>query len=253
MISLFIKLFNKKNLCIKLINEFYKISINKKNAKNLYRKESLNNYISTFSNISSEADNLIHNNGYDAIQFYGIILCYLNYCDYDNFKKYFIKLYRDEYKVLYEILLTYDSNLLNPIVQDLDFFVKFIEYTTQSNRKFDAFENVLNYILDTETFIVAIDKTKEKIVRKYKNYFRTIKIKVDLVLNKREKGEEMDAIIPSIESIINFSKEMRILLIYFTSIFWRNILKHYNNSNVYCINICYRLREIFINYNYLVT
>ena len=62
----------------------------------------------------------------------------------------------------------------------------------------------------------------------------------------------MDAIIPSIESIINFSIEMRILLIYFTSIFWRNILKHYNKSNVYCINICYRLREIFINYNYLV-
>ena len=252
MISLFVKIFNKKNLCIKLINEFYQISINKKNEKNLYRKECLKNYISAFSNISSEADNLIQNNGYDAIKFYGIILCYLNYCDYENFKKYFIKLYRDEYKVLYEILLAYDSNLLNPIVQDLEFFVKFIEYTTQYKKEFEAFENVLNYILDTETFIVAIDKTKEKIVRKYKNDFRTIKIKVNLVLNKREKGEEMDAIIPSIESIINFSIEMRILLIYFTNIFWRNILKHYNKSNVYCINICYRLREIFINYNYLV-
>ena len=78
MISLFIKIFNKKNLCIKLINEFYKISINKKNEKNLYKKERLNNYISAFSNISSEADNLIHNNGYDVIQLYGIILCYLN-------------------------------------------------------------------------------------------------------------------------------------------------------------------------------
>jgi len=115
MISLFVKIFNKKNLCIKLINEFYQISINKKNEKNLYRTECLNNYISAFSNISSEADNLIQNNGYDAIKFYGIILCYLNYCDYENFKKYFIKLYRDEYKVLYEILLAYDSNLLNPI------------------------------------------------------------------------------------------------------------------------------------------
>ena len=93
------------------------------------RKESLKNYISKFSNISSEADNLIKNNGYDTIQFYGIILCYLNYYDYENFQKYFNKLYNEKCDDLYEILLIYDSNLLNPINQDLKFFVKFIKYT----------------------------------------------------------------------------------------------------------------------------
>ena len=251
LISLFIKIYNKKNLCIKLIKEFYKISKDKNNEKNLDKKENLNNYITIFSNISSEADNLIRNNGYDPIQFYGIILCYLNYFDYENFKKYFIKLYRNEYEVLYEILLTYGSNLLNPIIQDLEFCVKFIEHTS-SKQEFDFFENSLNFILDTETFIVAIDKTKEKIVEKYKNNFRTIRIKSKITINKREKGEEMNVIIPSIESIINFSKEKEILLIYFTSIFWRNILKYYNEPNDYCINICFRLREAFKMYNYLV-
>ena len=251
LIPLFIKIYNKQNLCIKLIKEFYKISKDKNHEKDLNKKENLNNYITIFSNISSEADNLIRNNGYDSIQFYGIILCYLNYFDYENFKKYFIKLYRNECEVLYEILLTYDSNLLNPIVQDLEFFVKFIEYTS-SKQEFDFFENTLKFLLDTETFIVAIDKTKEKIVEKYKNNFRTIRIKSKITINKREKGEEMNAIIPSIESIINFSKEKEILLIYFTSIFWRNILKYYNEPNDYCINICFRLRETFKTYNYLV-
>lgn len=94
------------------------------------KKENLNNYIAIFSNISSEADNLIRNNGYDSIQFYGIILFYLNYFDYENFKKYFIKLYKDECEVLYKIVLTYDWNVLNPMVQDLELFVKFIEHTS---------------------------------------------------------------------------------------------------------------------------
>ena len=62
----------------------------------------------------------------------------------------------------------------------------------------------------------------------------------------------MDIIIPSIKLIITYSIKKEILLIYFTSLFWRNILMHYNKANDYCIKICFRLRETFIRYNYLI-
>jgi hypothetical protein len=113
--SLFTKVYNNKNLCSKLIKEFYEINKDIKNEKIMDKNEGLKHYISTFSNISSQAENLIENNDYDIVQFYGIILCYLNNYDYENFKKYFIKLYKNNYKDLFEILLTYDSVLLNPI------------------------------------------------------------------------------------------------------------------------------------------
>ncbi len=251
LISLFAKIYKKQNLCVKLIKEFYLANSEKRNEKNMDRKSSLINYKKIFSDISNKADNLIEYNEYDSIQFYAIIFCYLNYYDNDNCQKLFKKLYNNKPEVLYEILLIYNSNLLNPIEQDLDFFVKFIEETI-SKKEFDILENIFNYILDTEIFIVCIDKTKEKIIEKYKNDFEIIKIKDDLKVNKREKGEEMNIIIPSIESIINFSKKKEKLLIYFSSNFWSNILKIYDNPTPYCINICLRLREVFIKYNNLI-
>ena len=251
LIKLFIKIYDKKNLCIKLIKEFYNINKDKTKKKNINGKENLNYYISTFSNISSEADNLIKNNGYDAIQFYGIILCYLNHYDYENYQKYFKKLYFNKCEILYEILLIYNSNILKPIEQDSEFFIKFIVYTI-SKKEFDYFENLLNFISDIETYIIAIDNTKEKIVEKYKNDFKTLKMKANLRLKKRKEGEEMNIIISSIKSIINFSKEKEILLIYFSSSFWKYILKYYNEPNDININICFKLREIFISYNDLV-
>ena len=253
LIKLFMKVYDKKNLCMKLIKEFYKINEEKKNDKNLDREDSLNDLKSDFEKISSKADNIIQKNGYDDIQFYGIILCYLNHYDYDNFKQYFKKLYLNKSETLFEILLIYDSNILNPIEQNLEFFTKFIEYTI-SKKEFDYFENLLSFILDIETFIIVIDKTKEKILEKYKNNFKIIKIKSNgkRSLKKRENGKEIDKIISSINSIINFSKENNILLIYFTSNFWKDILKKYNQSKELYINICFKLRKIFISYNELV-
>jgi len=253
LIKLFMKIYDRKNLCMKLIKEFYKINEDKKNDKNLYREESLNDLKTDFEKISSEADNIIQKNGYDDIQFYGIILCYLNYYDYDIFNKYLKKLYLNKSKTLFEILLVYDSNILNPIEQNLEFFTKFIEYTI-SEKEFDYFENLLSFILDIETFIIAIDKTKEKMFEKYKNNFKIIKMKSNggRALKKRKEGKEIDIIISSINSIIDFSKENNILLIYFTSNFWKDILKQYNQANELYINICFKLRKIFIAYNELV-
>ena len=84
------------------------------------RKTYLSNYTSQFNKIVSEADKLIKENDYNLIQFYGIILCYLNFYDEENCSKLINDLYKDKSEVLYEIMLTYRSHFLNPI--NLDFF-----------------------------------------------------------------------------------------------------------------------------------
>ena len=105
-------------------------------------------------------DNIIKNKGYDPVYFYGVILSYLNNNVHENFEKYLKILYERGRGVIYEILIAYFSNFLNPINQDLKFYESFIEYTI-NNKNFDIFENSLNYILD-ETFINVIEKTKKK-------------------------------------------------------------------------------------------
>ena len=161
LISLFINIYEKKNLCRKLIEEFYKMNKDKKNDKNMDRKKELDNYKSDFNTISSKSEEIIKNYGYNPIYFYGVTFSYLNYYDYENFKKYFKKLNLDDRGVLYEILLIYSSIFLNPIEQDLTFFENFIDYTIK-NKEFSVFENSLNYILYIDIIINVIEKKKKK-------------------------------------------------------------------------------------------
>ena len=163
-ISLFVQIYKNKELCPLLLEKFKEMNNKPKdNEKIMDRDKDLEQYIKIFGDISSEADNLIKSNNYDPIQFYGIILCYLNYYDHKNFMKISEKLFVENHEVLYEILLLYFSQFLKPINQNLDFLVKFIVYCI-SKKEFNIFENVLNYIRDVETFFIVIDKTKEKIV-----------------------------------------------------------------------------------------
>ncbi len=251
LISLFVNVYEKKELCKELMDQFHKMNKEKKNEKNMDRNKSLFDYVSTFSNICSNAENITKTNGYNPINFYGVILCYLNYYDYENFEKYLKKLYENSRGVIYEILIAYFSNFLNPINQDLKFYEGFIEYTI-NNKDFDIFVNSLNYISDIEIYINVIEKNKEKIIEKYKNIFKTITIKSDLKVNKKKEGQEIKIIIPAIKSIIEFSEEQEKLLIYFNSNFWINILKNYNESNAVNIDICFQLRELLIKYFNLI-
>ena len=249
LVELFILVYKKKEFCPLLMEKFKTMNIQMKaNEKDMDGSKDLEQYIKDFNKIYSEADDLIKNNSYDPVQFYGIILCFLNKCDYDSFMNIFKKLFKENSEVLYEILLIYAPHLLNPIEQDLDFFVKFISYA--ASKEYSFFENGLNYIRNAKTFIIVIDKTKEQIVHKYhKKMFTPITLKAKL---KREESKEIDAILPAMESIINFSKENKVLLVYFHSIFWIHILKNYNELNDINISICFRLREIFVKYNDLV-
>ena len=168
LISIFLKIY-KKNLCNELMEKFKEMNKSQKdNEKNMDRKEYLGEeeYKSEFKSIISEADNLLNNNGYNAIQFYGIILCYLNYYDYDNFTLLINELYDKKPNDLFEILIIYKIHFINPINQKMKFYNEFIKYVILK-KEFDIFENGLNYIQDIETFTNVINENKEEIYNKY--------------------------------------------------------------------------------------
>ena len=132
-------------------------------------KELGDQFNSIMARIESESDSLIKSNDYNPIHFYGVILSYFNYYDYNTFVNCFNKLYKENPKNLYEILLVYYSQFFKPIKKDestKEFFINFFEYII-SEQDFSYFNIGLKFILNIDTFIEVIDKTKENIYKKY--------------------------------------------------------------------------------------
>ena len=245
LISLFIDIYEYKNLCSKLINIFKEIN----DKENMDREKNLDRYLETFNKIYLNADNIIKSNEYDPVNFYGIILCYLNYYDTNkNFSININKLYKENANILYEILVIFYSQFIKPLNQDLDFYNNFIRYVIE-NKELNEFEKILNYIKDTKTFIYVIYNNKDEIFNKF-NDIKPIKLSFELKLIKKNK--EIDNIIDLIEQINDYSKNKKKLLLYFTSTFWINLLKQYNKPDLENIKKCHKLRNIFKEYNNLI-
>ena len=281
LIILFLKIYQKKDLCLQLLQIFKKMNENQKdNEKNMDGKPFLKEYISKFKSILSEAEEIIKNNNYNFIEFYGIIFCYLNNYDYKTFTSVINDLYIKKPNDLYEILLIYNSHFNNPINQNLDFLNKFISYIIE-NKDFPVFEKGLKFIRDIETFFNIIEKNKNNIFEKYNDEklekiikLNNLKFKKDgiedepqneivtasKIISKNDNDplisiknkEKIFEVFNNIKSIINFYKEKKAFLIYFTNNFWRYILKYYNEPTQENIEICFKLREIFIQYYDLV-
>ena len=268
---LFSKIYQNKELCISLLNKFNEINNNDSHKKiiadlqnNLYMKE-LN---SKYKKIFTESEKCIKENNYNIIQFYGIILCYTNIYDYENFV-YFIDELSPKYpETLYEIIILYSTHFSNSLNKGLEFFDKFIKYIIK-NKELKLFEKELNNIKDLETFIYVIEKNKENIYLKYSKHESVLENKYIIKLDKNNKFKNVENIIEkqnfeskkvnnekklifgilnNIKSIINYSKENGILLIYFNNYFWNYILNCYNESNKDNIQICFELRKTFIIY-----
>ena len=188
MIELFLKIYQKKNLCTILLEKFKEMNKNHKdNQKNMDRKSYLKKYISEFNTIKCQADKLIDNNNYNTIEFYGILLRYFNFYDYKNFTSIVNELYGKKPNDLYEILLIYNSHFKYPINQNLSFLNNFIKYVI-SNKEFSVLESGLNYIKDIDTFINVIEKNKEEIFNKYiKSDNSTINIKCIIKIDNNLK------------------------------------------------------------------
>ena len=165
LIKLFLKIYLKKDLCTKLLGIFKKINEDpNEKSKNNPTPEFLKEYTGKFGNIKEEAEKIINDNGYDSIEFYGLILCYLNNYDFDNFSSIINELYAqndEKKKILYDILLTYNGYFINNINKNFEFFNNFIEHSL--DKKFSDFEKGLNYIDDIETYISIIDTKKKNL------------------------------------------------------------------------------------------
>ena len=281
LIPLFLKIYQNKNLCPILLNHF-KATNEKSKPNNMDRKSDLKDYSSLIHNIISEANKLITKNDYDPIDFYGILLCYLNYYDEEHFTTLLNDLYTDKPDYLYDIMLTYSSHFLKPINLFFDFFNRFISYSIKKN-DFSIFLTGLTYLKDIETFIKVIENNKVDIYDYYKSVINENNIiKLDKSLELKKADNKVDeknfkkigmaaptpsgdaenninntqTIIPdyieNLESILTFSKEKNKVLVNFTNDFWKYILNCYSDITTKDIKICSKLRKIFIIYYHLV-
>ena len=255
LISLFAKIYQEKKLCESLLQKFYdmntKISKDKKeNNPNSDREEYLGDeFNSLMVKIATESESLINANGYNPIQFYGLLLCYLNFYDYTTFEKCVDKCKCQNPETLYEIFLVYFSQLYKPIKRDesdIEFFIKFFNYNIR-NKDFSYFMIGLRFISDLDTFIKVIDETKEEIYYKYiksfeyKTSFKSIELNDSLKLKK----ETINEIIKGIKSINDYSEEIKCLLVFFKSDFWKSLLKDFNKAEPECFKVCRKLRRLF--------
>ena len=286
LIPLFLKIYNKKDLCCKLLEKFKAMNAEQKdNEKNMDRKAYLDEYKSDINEI---AEKFYDNEDYNITFFYGIILCYLNWYDYEKFLSVCDDLYEKKNKDLYEILLIYNTYFKKPIKQDLKFFCNFIEYILEKH-EFHLFKIGIGYIEDLEIYIHIIDTNKEKISKKYSNdsdnYILKVenKLKLNEIKQKKpevnikpgnlqiilsdggQKAENDDndndkiksinfipKMIDEINSIIMFNRNEDKIIVYFTNDFWKYLLNCYKKPTQKNIKICFELREIFKLYYMLV-
>ena len=288
LIPLFLKIYDKKDLCTKLLEEFKNMLLEPEgNQKNMDRKAYLDEYK---PNINEIAEKYYTSKEYNIIYFYGIILCYLNWYDYEKFISVFDKLYEINKEDLYEILLIYNTHLKKPINQDLNFFCNFIKYILEK-KEVNLFQIGISYIEDIEIYIHVIEENKEKISKKYskdsENYILKVenKLKFNKINQKNEKpglkvktedsktiqfddgqkdennednGKESTDIdmipemINKIKNIIIFNKDEDKIIVYFTNEFWKYLLSCYKKPIQENILICFELRKIFKLYYTLV-
>ena len=285
LISLFIRIYKKKDLCNELIRIFNEINEYKKdNEKIVGNVKNLEFYSSKFEEIISESEHIIEENNYDPVYFYGIILCYLNYYDYKNYSKVEKELLDKRPEILYKILWIYNTYMINAInlnFNSLNEFIRFLIY----KKDFFPFKIGLNYIRDLETFISIINKNKEY----YYEYFRhekdsrkyIITMNKNIRLKNKEnsendeniiKKEEIEKeslkennkninnnyedkrykIISEIKSIINFCEYNETILVNFSSEFWKYLLYYDIEPKQKNISFCLDLKKIFIKYYELV-
>ena len=177
----------------------------------------------------------------NPIDFYGIILCYLNNYNNEIFLEVFEKLFTNNKEILFDILLKYKSYFKTPINMKINYLNEFINFST--NKEYKEFkENGLSYFTGIHTFLKVIEQNKEKIISM--KDFQPIEfpnIELETQINIKE-------IIGLIIDIIEFSKEKKKLLVYFTNKFWDLLLKKFSSPEKENIPILFELRKTFQEY-----
>ena len=250
LIEIFLKVYDNKKLCPLLLSKFkefndkLKSDLKDKKKKNIDLNKSLEKYKDEFNEITKKSNDLIIKNDFDSTQFYGLIFCYLNNYEYETFKNLFNTLMNNSKIVLYEILLIYLYFLKNPIVDNEEFLILFMEYSVKKNNYKDFIEKCLYYFNDIHLYFAAIDSNKEKIIQM--KDFEPIEIKdFDNYL--------CENINKYLDSILNFSIKERKLLLILNNSFWENFIKIYLEPTKENIQKCSDLANEFRLYSSLIT
>ena len=209
-----------------------------------------------------ESKKLIEAYSYNFTEFYGLIFCYLNHYNYEDFMELFNKLDKsmENKKDLFEILLIYKHFFKKKIKFEKNFLEKFIIYSTENKDNNEKEENkktndkkhflrfiekALPYLDEINFYIHTININKEKII--LIKDFQPIEItKFENYSNNFEETER------DIDDILNFSKDKKILVIYFNNDFWSNIIKLYDEATQDNIKILKKLKILFEKYYTIV-
>ena len=268
LIPLFLQIYENYNtICKDLIKIFY--DINEK--ENSDRPKDIAKYLDDFTTVFTNSDDLVKNNKYDEIQFYGLLFCYLAYYDKEKFPKLIMKFSEGNADILFEILIIYYSHITNSLNQDKNFYDRFIKYCLKKEKNSTTiFKRILNYIDDIEIFLSVINENVKTIFEKYEDLKNDpIQLSSGLKLTKKKLNKdyqekkpnekkktdiknELDIIENLIKNIISYSKENSTLAVYIKDTFWIQLLKEYDIPDWENINNCFKLRKLFKEYNNLI-
>jgi hypothetical protein len=290
LVTLFLKIYENKDLCNKLIEIFYRVNEEENTDKVIdLRKE-----VKSFNNIYSNARDILEENNYNPIYFYGVLFCYLHFYDKANFPKMIEEFSQGNSDTLYEILIQYNSHFINPLKQSQEFYNRFVKYALRKEMDLKNFKIILNYVEDIETFLLVINSNIKEIFQSYEELkTNPIKISSNLKLVKKkienlkkvvkeekeekkiikedsdEEGDisdeddrkaldidkienECSNIIKLTKDIIAFSHKEKFLALYLRSTFWINLINEYNIPDWENINNIFNLRKLYKEYSKLV-
>ena len=242
LVYLFVKTIDQKykDICNKLLEIFWMNSTNDKISLLINQSDSCKQYLEKIKSISLEAEKIISENNFDKTRFYGFILFYLNIYDYEQFKqilKNFQKQNEDK-KFFFDILIQFSSTFSNNTILSLEQYVNYLQekdFTTLETSGFVYFKQI-------EEFIHVINKNKAKLVQM--TGFKTLKIPKNL----KYELKEPDNLLKELNLILDFSKNKKLLLLFLSGTFWKEMSKIFENPTTDHIVQLFQLRENFKKY-----
>ena len=203
-------------------------------------------YLTNMGDICKNADDFISSYKLNKIDFYGLVLCYLNNYINEKYSKIFNELYKSDKNTLFEILLKYKLYFKKKLILDLSLLEEIIQFAASKNNFTEFKNNALYYLKDIDTLLSTIEKNKEKIIK--------IKEFEPIEVGKIENSQKIDfeETVKKLDKIFQFLEENKIVLCYLKCDFWESLAKRCAEVNMDNIKICYKLRERVIKYSNLV-
>ena len=242
LINIFTHVYNT-NLCAELLKAFNKNFDNPKQYNSNILK--LKEYELKFQQIYKDSKNIISKYSLNNIDFYGLILIYLNNNCFDRYKNVFEELYTNNKNILFEIMLKYKCYFNNQIELSKEVLNEIIKFSL--TKDFQTFEKCgLFYLNDITNFIDIILVNKNEII-KMKDF-----IPIEIPKIKDKEIIDFNLMKQKIEEIIEFSTDNNKLLIFLNGYFWESMSKYYSNISKENIEFISNLRILFIKYNRLI-